>query len=424
MIIHKKYQAIIGAILMTFAAHPAFARADGGSHGGNGGDAVVCFNQSIFRSGEPVNPAQGPVVMTSLELLDYYQGRKIIGAPIKIGTSSMRYPEKVDWEIAEIAKTNSELARQMKIHFHGGSIGSNNYGSFWNQTELKPLKEIPQLHDSNYDPVEEPNCYVTQFAFQEQYISSKAIRYTIAKEFMLGTVASEDTKAGLVLHELMLSVVLDNSFADTTDLVRPINYIFASGLQSVLVSTLPTLTDIDMRGVGSKEDGYLSTIFHSISFDLLASVLKMDSGKPKLIPPSKLDFNSCKLYRIGRQIFPNDSDSVIDVMCKTFETNPDDLKIAVFETYIMNIAGPQKQIGTCKIYDDGDVKKVMTARGVVISEAFRKDVAVAPENTLYTTYGVLVPSSFNYDRSDPAFVAVALKLRNQIVEAIQQGQCD
>jgi len=227
------FLALITLLILTPLINTSFAKE--GHGGGNGGDAVVCLNQPVFLSGEPVNKKLGPVKIEKIELLDFWEGRKndfwkelsdleLKNVNLSLGGSHINYDTKIKQKIEFIRGLNQELGEELRKRFL----------RFYQETKLLPRNEIDDLQDANYIPLDEENCYVRQFAVQYANTPSYGNRYKIDKELFENPVTSEDTKAGLILHELLLGIAIDLYNVSNSDFIRPLNYLLNSELAESL----------------------------------------------------------------------------------------------------------------------------------------------------------------------------------------------
>jgi hypothetical protein len=143
---------------------------------GNGGDVVVCKS------------AAGRV--TSIELYDFYEGRVRHGFLLDLGSSTLNYLEKLERIFKRLDRLNpnrSELFRSW-------------LKDFFSEAEFLSgitLVDIPDT-GNGYVP---RGCTLEQIAVQREPYFPGDKRYTISDD--LWRALPEDSKAGLILHELL-----------------------------------------------------------------------------------------------------------------------------------------------------------------------------------------------------------------------------
>ncbi|MDH4468151.1 MAG: hypothetical protein QE271_08835 [Bacteriovoracaceae bacterium] len=142
-------------------------------------------------------------------------------------------------QIQLIKKINKELGDELSKRFF----------RFYKETKLLARKDIEELNDANYAPIDEENCYVRQFAVQYANTPHYEKRYKIDKQLFEHTSTSNDTKAGLILHELILGIALDHFAATSSDSIRPLNYVLSTDLNKTFEEDNATLLQDSMKNL-------------------------------------------------------------------------------------------------------------------------------------------------------------------------------
>ncbi len=154
-----------------------------GNERGNGGDVVVCRNDN----GE----------ISSVELLDYYEGRILRGHVLIPGNNS-----SIDELSALLVSMIKQHSRSLAAYLKEGIENFNNNSSFLEDTVL------PDISDSEHLIV--PNgCSVEQIAVQihDDYKFPGDNKYLIDKK--LWDAVTDFNKFGLILHELIYKLAID-----------------------------------------------------------------------------------------------------------------------------------------------------------------------------------------------------------------------
>ncbi len=268
--------------------------------GTHGGHARICYTFPVYFDGSPIkfdgetdaelkvralNKNKKPYLV-SFTMVDFDEGQKIIhrksanGASIQdeihlpipasgyrpfvwnhIDSSGRNFESKMNFEKIVWQK----IDEMYLTHPHTALDMTDRFLRF--DSEMQPLdrSRILGIDDADYPNFDDEKCYYPQFAVQHDHSRSYGPRYEIDE--YLWNLADDETKAGLVLHELMLGIIMDGpNPIETTDLVRPINYVFAANLQK------------DLMAMGYLNEDDLS-LFNKYSFEDLACAFRLVSDE-------------------------------------------------------------------------------------------------------------------------------------------------
>ena len=214
--------------LMSFTAAlgllPCLASA--GNDVGNGGNAVVCRNTN------------GSI--RSAELLDFYEARRMRGILPQLGSADLPVEVKLSIALSSFEKKSPFLA----AYLNERASAFSNEALFLDGAALEP---IPDSHHLAH-PV---GCDVEQLAIQRVPTFPEDKRYTVNNDIWMSL--DNDSKAGLILHEVLYGMVL--SLPNSTG-IRYVNSLLTSlRLENMtsrqLIETFGTsgLNWIDVQGV-------------------------------------------------------------------------------------------------------------------------------------------------------------------------------
>lgn len=220
------FLSIAGILALLSLPAPAFAAISGGggdasdagggggSEAGNGGSAIVCRD------------AAGAV--TSVELLDFFEGRQIFGQPLDLGPQSLAPYEKVALF----------LTRLQNMGVSGITLDELEHLVTYFKTEAKfyagaRLVEIPDS-DATVIPA---GCKQEQMAIQRKPASEsnqKEPYFSVNRDLWEHPSFDSDQKAGLILHEILYYASLNYNFRSDTEVrnsrkVRRFLSLFSSG---------------------------------------------------------------------------------------------------------------------------------------------------------------------------------------------------
>lgn len=179
---------------------------------GNGGDALVCYTDTTKTK------------ISSLEMFDYWEQRQVnpSAGPIELGDAKISIQDKINLVVNRMGTYDPELAAEIKTI--ALSI-ANNLNAF-----LVSQDQVPEIFDANPKALpQNSNCFITQFAIQWQNTEDGIRRFYISKDLFNHTVVSNDTKAGLILHEAIYRYAIVHG-AFNSDGVRFFNFIAATSL--------------------------------------------------------------------------------------------------------------------------------------------------------------------------------------------------
>lgn len=148
--------------------------AGGGDEAGNGGDVVAC------KDGD----------YESVEILDFYEGRTILGLEPKLGPLNDSLEAKVKLAISRLAE----------IDPYRVELYTQRAEAFLKERRMLQDHRFPPIDDSNHNPVPR-NCKVLQIARQlEKTVANEPVYYI--KEDLWRRLDANN-KAGLILHEII-----------------------------------------------------------------------------------------------------------------------------------------------------------------------------------------------------------------------------
>lgn len=154
-----------------------------GNETGNGGDVVVC--------------GQDGATPDSVELLDYYEARMFEPRfDVNLGSDDASFESKVKATLLRLQRFTQLRAQDL--------LGW--YSSFWQETDLVAGIVLRDISDSGHVGIP-AGCAVQQIAIQRPRHLPGQKRYIINKD--LWDHLDPDNKAGLVLHELLYRMNLN-----------------------------------------------------------------------------------------------------------------------------------------------------------------------------------------------------------------------
>ena len=177
-----------------------------GTEVANGGDAIVCGT-----SGSRARSA---------ELFDFYEARSLRKIGTDLGAKSLSVDKKVQLLISRIQQISPLRATLYRTQAAG----------FFKETLFLKASELVAVPDSNAIalPV---GCKLEQLAVQREPMFPQDKRYTINQD--LWNELDNDSKAGLILHEIMYREA--RGFGHTTSTyIRYFNTYIAANIQTAL----------------------------------------------------------------------------------------------------------------------------------------------------------------------------------------------
>lgn len=161
------------AVLLPLAA--------GAGQEGNGGDGILCS-------------ARGK---QSVLLLDLYEARNVHGFNLDLGQPSLSVDQKIELALKRLERVDHSRAERLR----------DLAATFWQNAELtqNDLVDIPDSGRAQMPA----GCQLKQAAIQSAPIAPGSKLYTIDKK--LWALMDSDSKASLILHELVLHLVRDPS---------------------------------------------------------------------------------------------------------------------------------------------------------------------------------------------------------------------
>lgn len=168
---------------------------------GNGGDAVVC---------------NMPSGQKTVSLYDYFEMPRY-SLQLDLGPASLSVDEKINFVLNRLTRIDPGYSDKLR----------ELYADFWKETSFLSEAILKEIHDDT-SPIEVgPGCSKVQFAIRLENPKPFEKRYLIDEA--LWNLASNDTRAGLVLHELIYRLEKErNSDLGTSDWSRYYNAIISS----------------------------------------------------------------------------------------------------------------------------------------------------------------------------------------------------
>lgn len=161
-----------------------------GQERGNGGDAVVCyqpgFKDSIVRDTSKI---------TSIELLDIYEGRVLKG---------MQFETTLETDYIKIAKKNVDKLAKLSPRRH--AIYTKGLQTFLNEMVSPSGIQLTDVDDSKHIAIP-LNCKIEQLVIQKNPEFPGDKRYTIDGD--LWALMNAEQQAATVTHELIYSEMLN-----------------------------------------------------------------------------------------------------------------------------------------------------------------------------------------------------------------------
>ncbi|MFL5813468.1 MAG: hypothetical protein ACJ763_07810 [Bdellovibrionia bacterium] len=189
----------IGVMLTTITMGASVcAYAGQETHGGHG---VVC---PAANGGKTV------------ELLDYYEGKFSTALALETGSPQADFMEQVDFVLKRLAKTDPVAAERLSKR----AQAFMSEAAFVSEAQIKPIADANEIINPD------AGCMKTQFAVQVMNPRLSQKRYLINSQ--LWAIASPQTKAGLVLHEIIYTDAVIGFGHTTSDNTRYYNFIISS----------------------------------------------------------------------------------------------------------------------------------------------------------------------------------------------------
>lgn len=195
----------LAALLLMSLTLTSFAQASGTI--ANGGDAVVCYTDATKTK------------IKSVQMFDYWEQDKVLHYPggIDLGAQTLSVQDKIKLVTKRIAKFDPNLANKVN---QAALAMANNIASY-----LVTDVQLPEIDDANPKVIpNQPHCFIEQYAVQWVDISSGIRRFAIADKFYNHVNTSNDSKAGILLHEALFrqAVLLGSTNSDG---IRVFNYL-------------------------------------------------------------------------------------------------------------------------------------------------------------------------------------------------------
>jgi hypothetical protein len=195
--------SILLIVFMSWAMSSQLAFA--GNSVGNGGNVVVCKDAAAR--------------VTSIELLDYYEGKVLRGITPETGAPALDYHQKIDYVLdrfAEVAPHRAARYRDQARSFESEAL-------FLAGAQLVPVP------DSQHSFVPD-GCEVDQAAIQKTPEFPEDKRYTVNQD--LWSQLPAEGKAGLVLHEVIYREAIEHNQDDSVKARYFNSYVAAGKLNS------------------------------------------------------------------------------------------------------------------------------------------------------------------------------------------------
>ncbi|WP_413291068.1 hypothetical protein [Bdellovibrio sp. HCB337] len=177
--------------ILAFLLGATSAFAADGKDVGNGGDAVVCRN------------AKNKI--TSVQFYDHFEAKEKRQMVLDLGAATLSYEKKLDLLLARVKKINPSRARM--------------YREWWSSF----MKEAKFIKGSNLIDIPDTGggfvpagCGLEQLAVQQTVKFPGDSRYTINQD--LWDLMDANSKAGLILHELILREATSDEVGQTNSI--------------------------------------------------------------------------------------------------------------------------------------------------------------------------------------------------------------
>jgi hypothetical protein len=152
----------------------------------------------------------------TVELLDYYEGKFSTALELDTGSPQADFMEQVSFVLNRLAKIDPVATER----FTKRAQNFMSEAGFVSETQIKPIADANEIINP------EAGCYKTQFAVQVMNPRMSQKRYLINSQ--LWEIASPQTKAGLVLHEIIYTDAVASFGHKTSDYARYYNFIISS----------------------------------------------------------------------------------------------------------------------------------------------------------------------------------------------------
>ena len=202
-----KANKILSAVVLMFGLH-AYA---GPEHGmGNGGDAVVCYTDATRST------------ITSVQMFDYWEQEQVAKyGKIDLGAANLSVQDKIQIAVNRIAKFDPELATKIQKISMGLANNINSY--------LVTNYILPEIEDMNPKVIPtQLNCFIEQFAVQYKDVLTGTRRFYISEKFYNSVYISNESRAGLILHEAIYRNAILTSSVSNSDGTRFFNYFIST----------------------------------------------------------------------------------------------------------------------------------------------------------------------------------------------------
>ena len=163
-------------LVVLLSAFVSFQAQATGRTVGNGGDVVVCEDQTG--------------AIKSIELLDFYEGRILKGINADFGSQARTVEEKVAVALARLERVSparAKLYRERALQFFAETL-------FLEDGHLADIRDAGDIVIPN-------GCRIAQIANQSAPLYPDDKRYVIDRS--LWTALDNDSRAGLILHEII-----------------------------------------------------------------------------------------------------------------------------------------------------------------------------------------------------------------------------
>lgn len=186
---------------------------------GNGGDAVVCYTDATSAN------------IKSVQFFDYWEQPQVINyGAVDLGGPQLSVADKIQLVTARIQKFDPNLAQFIKTNALNLAYNLSDY--------LVSKYLLPDIQDMNPKAIpSSPDCYIEQFAIQYKDVQTGQKRFYISESLYNHPNTSNDSKAGLLLHEAIYRFAILNQDAKNSDGVRLFNYTIATSKLDSLATT-------------------------------------------------------------------------------------------------------------------------------------------------------------------------------------------
>lgn len=201
----KKNNILLGLLTFVFLQQPAQA----GHDVANGGNAVVCYADQNKQN------------MVSVQLFDYWESDQLrpeLGN-LDLGSESLSVKDKVNLFIKKVSFFDYKRAVKYKAY---SEILLNDLSQYIVNDITGPL-----IDDDHSTAIPAAPCYKEQFAIQIRNPAPGERRFKISARLFNSSLANNDTKAGILIHEIVYRTAIIDEKITNSDGTRLMNSVYA-----------------------------------------------------------------------------------------------------------------------------------------------------------------------------------------------------